>query len=81
MARFSFVVLSLVIFVVGLFVMWNSVSWGMGAANAYLSRLGGGMDGAQFTIVLQEYINTYRWVGGILSLIGGLGLLKAVEVK
>lgn len=39
------------------------------------------MDTAQFVIVLQEYINTYRWIGGILAIISGLGFIKAIELR
>jgi hypothetical protein len=74
-------VVSLVLFVAGLFVMFGSIRWGSQAANAYLQSQGGGMDTAQFIIILQEYINLYRWIGGILSVIGGLGFVKAIELK
>jgi hypothetical protein len=78
--RSSFVVISLVLFVVGLFIIVSSVGWGTEAANSYLRLQGGGMDATQFTIILQEYINTYRWIGSILSIIGGLGFVRAVEL-
>jgi hypothetical protein len=74
-------VMSLVLFVAGMVVMISSVSWGSGAANAYLRSQGGGMDSAQFMIVLQESINLYRWVGVILSVIGGFGVVKAIELR
>jgi hypothetical protein len=73
--------ISLIVFVIGLFLLFNSVAWGQTAANSYLRSQGGGMDGAQFMIVLQESINTFRWFGGILSLISGLGFLRAIELK
>ena len=79
MRRSLFVTLSLVLFVVGLVLIIGSVRWGAAAANAYLASQGGGMDSAQFMIVFQESINLYRWIGGILSLIGGFGLVRAVE--
>jgi hypothetical protein len=78
--RSSFVVILLVLFVVGLFILFRSVGWGTEAANDYLRSQGGGMDTTQFTIILQEYITTYRWIGSILSIIGGLGLVRAVEL-
>ncbi|HLO17428.1 MAG TPA: hypothetical protein VK206_21525 [Anaerolineales bacterium] len=81
MSRFLFMVISLVLFVVGLFVIFSSVSWGSEAANDYLRSQGGGMDTTQFIVFLQEYINTYRWIGSILSVIGGLGFVKAIELK
>ena len=81
MSRIWLMIVSLVLFVVGLFMVLNSVTWGSAAANAYLRAQGGGMDGAQFMIVFQEYIETYRWVGGMLAAIGGLSLVRAIEVK
>jgi hypothetical protein len=59
--------------------MVGSVRWGAAAANTYLVSQGGGMDSAQFMIVFQESINLYRWMGAILSLISGFGLVRAVE--
>lgn len=81
MNRSSFLVISLILFVAGLVVLFSSVSLGNEAANAYLRSQGGGMDGGQFMIVFQESISTYRWIGMILSVIGGLGFIKAVELK
>jgi hypothetical protein len=74
-------VISLIVFVIGLFILFNSVSWGQGTANSYLRAQGGGMDGTQFMIVLQESISAFKWLGGVLSLISGLGFVRAVELK
>jgi hypothetical protein len=81
MSRSRFMIISLVLFVVGLFVMLGSVTWGHEAANGYLRAQGGSMDAAQFAIVLQEYINTYRWIGGLLSILSGLAFVKAIELR
>jgi hypothetical protein len=32
-------------------------------------------------IVLQEFINTYRWFGSILSLISGVAFVRTIELK
>ena len=80
MSRSWLIVVSLVLLVGGLFVVFRSIAWGSAAANAYLQSQGG-MDTAQFMVIFQEYINIYRWVGNILAFIGGLGLVKAIEVK
>ena len=81
MNRALFMVISVVLFFAGLFIVFNSVHWGSEAANAYLRSQGGGMDTAQFTVVLQEHISNYRWMGSILSVISGLGLVKAIELR
>ena len=73
--------LALVLFTFGLFVIFRSVGWGNQAANAYLISQGGDMDTTQFVIFLQEYIHTYQWIGSILSLIGGLGVMKEFDVR
>jgi len=81
MSRFWLMVVSLVLFAAGLFVIFGSIRWGSEAANEYLQSQGGGMDSAQFMIILQEYINLYRWIGGILSVVGGFGFVKTVELR
>lgn len=81
MNRFAFMIISLIAFIIGLFVLFSSVYWGQEAANSYLRSQGGGMDGAQFMIVLQESINTYRWFGIILSLLSGIAIVRAIELK
>jgi len=73
--------ISLLLFIIGLIVVFGSVSWGIETANTFLSSQGGSMDSAQFMIVLQEYINTYRWAGSILSIVSGFCFVKAVELR
>jgi hypothetical protein len=81
MSRSAFLVISLVVFLAGVFLIFSSVSIGREAANAYLRSQGGGMDGTQFMAVVDGSIHTYRWIGGILAGIAGLGLLKAIELR
>jgi hypothetical protein len=82
MSRSSFIRISLGLFFLGLLIIFSSVSLGSGTANAYLAGRGGGfMDASEFTIILEGYINVYRWVGSILSVISGLGFVKAIELK
>jgi hypothetical protein len=74
--------MSLVVFFFGLIVIFNSVSLGYGTANAYFTSRGGGFTGpSEFPIVLEGYINIYRWIGSILSVISGLGFVKAIELR
>jgi hypothetical protein len=79
--KFSFMIISLVLFIMGLFIIFNSVVWGHEAANVYLRSQGGGMDTAQFMIILQEYINVYRWLGSVLALVSGLGVVRTIELR
>ncbi|HET9912459.1 MAG TPA: hypothetical protein VFQ13_11250 [Anaerolineales bacterium] len=81
MNRLQFMIISSVLFVIGILVLFSSVTWGHEAANSYLRSQGGGMDTAQFMIILQEQIQTFRWLGIILSLIGGVGFVRAIEMR
>lgn len=79
MTRSAFNVLFILLFIVGVFVMFNSVSWGSDSANAFLRANGGSMDTAQFMVIFQENIGTYRLIGAIASVIGGLGFLRCIK--
>ncbi|HSK66006.1 MAG TPA: hypothetical protein VK888_03690 [Anaerolineales bacterium] len=73
-------ILALVVLAGGLVLIINSVGWGSQAANNHLLSQGGGMDSGQFMIVLQESIQTYRWVGVVLSFLGGYSFLRPMEI-
>jgi hypothetical protein len=81
MNRRLFVIVSLALFVIGLIVVSDSVSWGSAAASAFVNSHGGSIDTSVFTIVLRDSISVYRWTGSILSIIGGLGFVKIIELK
>ena len=81
MSASRLMIISLVWFVVGLFVILGSVGWGQDAANGYLRAHGGSMDGSQFAIVLQAHITTFRWIGGILALVSGLAFVRAMDIR
>ena len=72
-------ILELVVLAGGLVLIINSVGLGSQAANNYLLSQGGGMDSGQFMIVLQESIQKYRWVGVVLSFLGGYSFLRSME--
>lgn len=79
MIRFTLLGISLVLLVTGLVLLLGSVGRGVDSANAYLASHGGGMDTNQFMVLLQEYIHTYQWIGGLAAAIGGLGLIRSIE--
>ena len=81
MSRSSFVMISLILFVAGLIMIFGSVNWGSEAASAFVNSHGGSIDTSEFTIVLRDSISVYRWAGSILSIIGGLGFVKTIELK
>jgi hypothetical protein len=49
------------------------------AANNFLSKNGGSMDTTNFIEMKKGYISTYRNLGSILLLIGGLSILRKWE--
>lgn len=79
MKRSAFQVVFAILFVIGLFFVLKSVSWGSDSANAYLRAHGGSMDTTKFMVIFQEYISTYRIFGIILAIIGGFGLLRSIK--
>lgn len=79
MNRNSFLIPALVVLAGGLLLIINSVGLGSQAANNYLLSQGGGMDSGQFMIIMQESIQTYRWVGVVMSFLGGFGFLRSIE--
>jgi hypothetical protein len=69
---------SLIIAIIGLIVLIQSTTIGDGAASKLLSKTGG-MDTASFIEIKKGYISTYRNLGSILLLIGGLSALRKWE--
>ena len=70
---------SLILFIIGLFVLIQSTEIGNDTAGKFLSKNGGSMDTANFLIIKEGFINTYRYLGAILLLIGGLSVLRKWE--
>lgn len=81
MSKSLFAIVSLLLFVAGFSLLFGSVNLGSESANAYLRSQGGSMDTAQFTIILQGYIDLYRWAGSVLSIISGLSFVKTIDLK
>jgi hypothetical protein len=72
-------IVSLILFIIGLWVLIQSTEIGSGSAGKFLSKNGGSMDTASFLIIKESYINTYRYLGTILLLVGGLSVLRKWE--
>ncbi|MDR3543508.1 MAG: hypothetical protein P4L69_21510 [Desulfosporosinus sp.] len=58
---------------IGIVLTIKSVGLGENYASNVLRQHGGNMDTATYVIFLQEYINTFRDLGLVLMVIGGLG--------
>ncbi len=69
---------SLIAFIAGLVIIINSAGWGIDSANAYLRAHGGGMDSAQFLMIVQGYVNSFCIIGAVLLFLGGLGCLISI---
>ncbi len=67
--------ISLVVALVGLWVLLQSPSLAQDAANATLRSHGGGMDTNQYIAILYAYSGAYALAGGILL---GIGTLRAL---
>ncbi len=69
---------SLITFIVGLAIIFNSAGWGSESASAFVRAHGGGIDAAQYSAILQGSINSYCIIGAVLLFIGGLGCLISI---
>lgn len=65
----------LVLFVVGLFMMFKSTSIGQRAGSIAINANGGSMDGQQYNNVIVSTTENYRTGGMVISLVGGFGVL------
>ncbi len=70
----------LMLFIAGFAIIMNSVKWGLDAEYAAIIAYGGSMDSTKASIILQESTKSYRTIGAILSLVGGLGCLMFIKV-
>jgi hypothetical protein len=63
------------IFAVGLIILMDSISLGKSEVSKIMRLNGGSMDTNTYLIYLEQSITKYRFVGAILSILGGLGVL------
>lgn len=69
------------VLVIGLLILLNSVSLGESAVSSIINRHGGSMDTGTYQIYLEQSIIKYRFIGSILALLGGLGLIKELALN
>ncbi len=69
------IIISTAVALVGLWILVQSTTMGMGAANGYLRSQGGSMDTATFLAVAVSYMESYRWLGAILLAVGAFRAL------
>jgi hypothetical protein len=59
----------------------NSVGYGSHEMSSIMKANGGSMDANTYLIYLEQSIIKYRFVGSILSILGGIGVLITTNIK
>ena len=59
----------------------NSINYGNHEMSNIMKARGGSMDTNTYLVYLEQSITKYRFVGSILSILGGLGVLKNTDIK
>ncbi len=70
-----------VIFVIGLVILMNSIDLGNREISNIMKASGGSMDTNNYLIYLEQSIIKYRFLGSIIAIMGGLGLLITTNIK
>ncbi|QJD82911.1 hypothetical protein [Cohnella herbarum] len=66
--------------IIGIVFILNSTNWGFHSAERFLGNRGG-MDTNQFNIIIKSKIESYEYLGAILTLLGGMFLLFTILSK
>lgn len=69
-----------VIFVIGIIILMQSTNLGNNEAMSIMNAQGG-MDTNIYAIYLEQSITKYRFIGAIVSILGGLGILKNIKTE
>ncbi|OPJ59599.1 hypothetical protein [Clostridium chromiireducens] len=69
------------IFVIGLVILTYSINLGDYEVANIIQSNGGSIDTNTYMIYLEQSITKYRFLGSILSMLGGLGILKSIDTK
>lgn len=70
-----------VFFVIGMIILINSITLGNHDVSGTMKAHGGSMDTNTYLIYLEQCIIKYRFIGSILSVLGGLGLILNSNTK
>jgi hypothetical protein len=57
----------------------DSINLGSEEASKIVQDYGGSMSQNNYAIYLEQCITKYRFIGSILSILGGLGLIKNIK--
>lgn len=67
------------IFIIGIAVLANSINLGNDEVSGIMKANGGSMDTNTYLIYLEQSIIKFRFLGSILSILGGLGIIKKFQ--
>ncbi|OQP19989.1 hypothetical protein QWV57_03870 [Geobacillus zalihae] len=67
---------SLVLSLIGLWLMLNSPELGSRSASSWVRSMGGSVDSQEYLQMLKEYISTYKTMGGIFLFVGLFSFLN-----
>ena len=70
-----------VVFLIGMFILINSVNLGDKEVARIMHDYGGSMDTNIYKIYLEQSITKYRFIGSILSILGGLTAIKNIQIQ
>ncbi len=67
------------VFVIGIVILLGSIKLGTINMSSIMQINGGSMDTNVYLIYLEQSIIKFRFLGSILSLLGGLGVIKNIQ--
>lgn len=65
------------VFVIGLLILMNSINLGVREVERYFMKANVGT--ASYLLYLEQYITNFRYLGAILSILGGLGVVLKIQ--
>jgi hypothetical protein len=68
-----------IVFVIGIAILLGSIKLGSINMSGIMRINGGSMDTNVYLIYLEQSIIKFRFLGSILSLIGGLGVIRNIQ--
>lgn len=69
---------SIIVMIGGYVQLNNSVLWGLEKVSEYMrEKMQGSLDTAQYNIMLQGFIEQFKWSGSILLSLGGLAFITS----
>lgn len=79
MRKSNLIIFFIVIFLIGIFILMDSINLGDKEVSRIIQDYGGSMDTNNYVIHLEQSITKYRFMGSILSILGGLGAIKNIK--